>query len=223
MATYYSLLTKLGKQAVAEAIAANTTVNITAMAVGDGGGKYYEPNADQLSLVGEKWRGAVNVRHDAQDTKRVIASSQIASEVGGFMIREAALFDDRGRMLVVAKEPLTEKVAPESGAAKDVSIRIYFDVDDQKAVAIAVDPSVMYALERDFLAWVAKTGEMFDIYTAALDSATRSIADHEMRIAMLEDALFNDLTTNSFTVRFDTLGGVVATGVYNEALQRLEC
>lgn len=70
---------------------------------------------------------------------------------------------------------------------------------------------------------VGAHGETIGGYDARIAAATRSITDHEMRIAMLEDALFNDLTTNSFTVRFDTLDGVVASGVYNEALQRLEC
>lgn len=49
------------------------------------------------------------------------------------------------------------------------------------------------------------------------------ITNHEARIKTLEDALFNDIIGNPFTILFDDLNDVTVTGVWNVALQRIEC
>ena len=49
------------------------------------------------------------------------------------------------------------------------------------------------------------------------------IQNNTARIEMLEAVLFNDITTNPFLILFDDLDGVAATGVWNAALQRIEC
>ena len=49
------------------------------------------------------------------------------------------------------------------------------------------------------------------------------IQNNTARIEMLEAVLFNDITTNPFLILFDDLDGVTATGVWNAALQRIEC
>jgi hypothetical protein len=43
------------------------------------------------------------------------------------------------------------------------------------------------------------------------------------RVTMLESVIFNDITTNPYLILFDNLDGVVAGGVWNTSLQRIEC
>ncbi len=50
-----------------------------------------------------------------------------------------------------------------------------------------------------------------------------TIAIHESRIKTLEDALFNDIIGNPFSVLFNNLNDVTVEGVWNVALQRIEC
>lgn len=43
------------------------------------------------------------------------------------------------------------------------------------------------------------------------------------RVKLIENVLFNDITANPFLIAFDNLDGIITGGVWNEALQRIEC
>ena len=75
--------------------------------------------------------------------------------------------------------------------------------------------------ENDFNAWFATLQNVLDEDTAG--HLLNLIQNNTARIAMLEAVLFNDITTNPFLILFDDLDGVTATGVWNAALQRIEC
>ena len=45
----------------------------------------------------------------------------------------------------------------------------------------------------------------------------------DARVDLIEAVIFNDITENPFLILFDDLSGVSSTGVWNEALQRIEC
>ncbi len=153
---YYTMTTNAGDQAIAHAIQTGTTTTFKQLAVGDGNGAYYEPAKTQTVLRREVWRGNAVVSLDANNPKRVIVTATIPATVGGFTIREAGIFDTTNAMMVVAKLPLSEKVAPESGASTDLVIRIYVEVSDASAVNITVDPSAVQAFKSDVDAAAAK-------------------------------------------------------------------
>ena len=50
---YYSIVTNIGEQLMTQAIAEGKKVNITEIAVGDGRGEYYKPDASQTALKNE--------------------------------------------------------------------------------------------------------------------------------------------------------------------------
>ena len=75
--------------------------------------------------------------------------------------------------------------------------------------------------ENDFNAWFATLQNVLDEDTAG--HLLNLIQNNTARIEMLEAVLFNDITTNPFLILFDDLDGVTATGVWNAALQRIEC
>jgi hypothetical protein len=50
------------------------------------------------------------------------------------------------------------------------------------------------------------------------------LTDIDGRISLIEDSLFNGITTNPFLISFDNLTGVVLTyGVWNTIFNRIEC
>ena len=169
---YYTITTNAGDEAIAAALASGTTKTFVYGAVGDGGGNYYELTKDQTALRGEKWRGNCEVSKDPGNSKRVIVTFSIPSTVGGFQVREAGVFDADGVLMGVSKQPLSDKVAPDSGASKDMSIRLYFEVVDPGAVTITVDSSAQYVPRSEFDDHVSDT----DIHMEVGEKA--SIATH---------------------------------------------
>lgn len=75
--------------------------------------------------------------------------------------------------------------------------------------------------ENDFNAWFASLQNVLDKDTAG--HLLNLIQGNTARITLIEAVLFNDITTNPFLILFDDLDGVVSTGVWNAALQRIEC
>lgn len=147
---FYSIVTDAGDRAIADAIKTGTTKTLKYLAVGDAGGAYYEPAKSQTALRAEKWRGKVSVTADPGNQKRVVITATIPSSIGGFSIREAGIFDEAGILMAVSKQPLSDKVLPESGAAKDVTIRIYLEVTDAGAITLQIDPSAQNVTRVEF-------------------------------------------------------------------------
>lgn len=195
--TYYSLTTNACDAAAAAALATGTQIAFTQMAVGDSGGAYYEATKTQTALVGEKWRGAAVVSRDVGNPKRVIVTATIPATVGGFQVREAGVFDAAGTLMVISKQPLSDKVSPESGASKDMVLRIYVDVVDAGAVTITVDPSAQFVPEREFSAHVSN----MDVHTSATEKAevATHIADNVRHTSAAERAAWDAKSSKSIT------------------------
>lgn len=77
------------------------------------------------------------------------------------------------------------------------------------------------ASENDFNAWFAALKNVLD--DDAAGHLLNLIQNVTARVDLIEAVLFNDITKNPFLILFDNLTGVVATGVWNAALQRIEC
>ena len=75
--------------------------------------------------------------------------------------------------------------------------------------------------ENDFNAWFASVKNVLDEDTVG--HLVNMIQSNTARIELIEAVLFNDITANPFLILFDDLDGVVSTGVWNAALQRIEC
>lgn len=95
---FKTVITTAGAAKLAAATApGGRKVNITTMAVGDGGGKLPVPDAGQTGLIHEVWRHALNkISQDKRNSNYIIAELVIPPEVGGFWMRELGLYDDAG-------------------------------------------------------------------------------------------------------------------------------
>ncbi|MFN4105454.1 MAG: phage tail protein [Acinetobacter johnsonii] len=145
--SYYTKITKAGLAAITAAMNNSSKVPITYMAFGDGNGYIPEPDENAASLVNEVYRVGVNkVEVHSKNPNWLVCEAIIPSAVGGFNIREVALYDSTGNtMLAIASYPPTYKPTVEEGAAKIQTIRIVIQVDNSGNFELIVDPDVVLA------------------------------------------------------------------------------
>ena len=143
---YFALLTKLGENLIAQATALGTKIELTHMAVGDGGGKLPTPDTNQLKLIAEKRRAAINTLFiDEKNKNQIIAEQIIPESDGGWWIREIGLFDKTGNLIAIANCPETYKPQLVEGSGRTQSIRMVLIVSHTESVILKVDPSVVLA------------------------------------------------------------------------------
>jgi len=149
--SYYTKITKAGLAAITAAMNNSSKVPITYMAFGDGNGYIPEPDENATSLVNEVYRVGVNkVEVHSKNPNWLVCEAIIPSAVGGFNIREVALYDSTGNtMLAIANYPPTYKPTVEEGAAKIQTIRIVIQVDNSGNFELIVDPDVVLATIQD--------------------------------------------------------------------------
>ncbi|WP_237386156.1 phage tail protein [Xenorhabdus sp. Sc-CR9] len=143
---YFALLTRLGADKLANAAALGTKLNITHMAVGDGGGTLPTPDTTQTRLVNERRRAAINVLSvDPKNTHQIIAEQVIPESEGGWWIREIGLFDKDGILIAVGNCAETYKPQLQEGSGRTQTIRMVLIVSHTEAVTLKIDPSVVLA------------------------------------------------------------------------------
>ena len=152
MATYYTLLTKIGQARIANAVALNQMVNLTYMAVGDGNGNPTTPNENQTALVREKYRATINqLTVDPDNPNYLVAELIVPTTVGGWSIYEVGVFDDQNQLIAVANFPATYKPELAEGSGRDLIVRIVIQVSNTSVVTLKIDPAITLASQ----AWVA--------------------------------------------------------------------
>ncbi|ECE8800762.1 phage tail protein [Salmonella enterica subsp. enterica serovar Vinohrady] len=148
---FYTLLTDRGMAKIASALADKKQLHLQKMAVGDGGGQYYEPTASQTKLRYEVWRGEINTLTVAPNNPNwLIAELVLPEDVGGWYVREVGVFDDEGELIAIGKFPESYKPLLPGGCGKQVCIRLIMEVSNTTAVTLTVDPSIVLAT-RDYV------------------------------------------------------------------------
>ncbi len=149
--TYYVKLTTLGLTRLAEALANNTPLVFTHVAVGDGNGSPITPDPSMTALVNERARVATNeVSISENSSSTVVIEGIIPSGTGGFTIREAGAFNGAGELIAIASYPPTYKPSPSDGVTIEAYVRLLIDYASVEAIALSVDGSVVTA-SRDYV------------------------------------------------------------------------
>lgn len=143
---YYTLVTNIGAARIAKATALGTVVNLSQMAVGDGGGNPITPSATATALTREVYRASLNMLEvDENNQKQVIAELLIPEEEGDFTIREVGLFDNNNNLIAIGSIADSYKPRLSSGTASQQIIRMVIQIDNTDAVGLKVDPAVVLA------------------------------------------------------------------------------
>ena len=148
---FKSIITVAGREKIASAIVNGNKIIFSQMSVGDGGGRMTTPGDEQTSLVNECFRTQLNSLKLSDTENIIIAEMIIPPEVGGFTIREAALFDDAGVCMAVANVPETYKPALAEGSGRFTILRIWLAVSSTEAVELVVDPGIVLATVEDVI------------------------------------------------------------------------
>ena len=146
---FRTVITTAGAAKLAAATApGGRKVNITTMAVGDGGGKLPVPDAGQTGLIHEVWRHALNkISQDKRNSNYIIAELVIPPEVGGFWMRELGLYDDAGTLIAVANMAESYKPALAEGSWRSQTCRMVIIVSSVTSVELTIDTTTVMATQ----------------------------------------------------------------------------
>ena len=146
---FKTIITTAGAAKLAAAtVPGGKKVNLTAMAVGDGGGALQEPNVGQVKLINEVWRHALNkISQDNKNKNYIVAELVIPPEVGGFWMRELGLYDDAGTLIAVAN--MAESYKPElaEGSGRAQTCRMVIIVSSIASMELSIDATTVMATQ----------------------------------------------------------------------------
>lgn len=146
-AKYRTVVTTAGAAKFAAALTPGSKkVNITAMAVGDGGGKLPQPDAGQTKLINEVWRNKLNkISEDNKNKNYIVAELVIPPETGGFWLREMGLYDDTGTLVAVSNMAESYKPKLEEGSGRAQTLRMVIVLSDLASVELSIDATTVMA------------------------------------------------------------------------------
>ena len=147
---YSAVLTQAGEVALAEAALSGLPVGFALMGVGDGNGMLPAALASQDGLINERYRAPINRLAIADNSANVIRAEMIIPpQVGGFWLREAALYDDDGVCLAVASVPESYKPQLAEGSGRLHALNLWIKVSNTADVKITADLSLVMASAQD--------------------------------------------------------------------------
>ncbi|MDX4109451.1 phage tail protein [Klebsiella pneumoniae] len=170
---YIAILTPAREAKMAAAAISGEPVGFSHMGVGDGGGTPYQPYAEQTGLVNELYRAPLNRLVIADSGANVIRAEMVMfPQVGGFWLREAALYDDDGVCLALASLPPSYKPLLAEGSGRQQAVNLWIAVNNTADVRLMTDPAVV----------IASLGEVDRAKNEAKDYADKIINELDINI-----------------------------------------
>ncbi|EPF3528212.1 phage tail protein [Klebsiella pneumoniae] len=170
---YIAILTPAGEAKMAAAAISGEPVGFSHMGVGDGGGTPYQPYAEQTGLVNELYRAPLNRLVIADSGANVIRAEMVMfPQVGGFWLREAALYDDDGVCLALASLPPSYKPLLAEGSGRQQAVNLWIAVNNTADMRLMTDPAVV----------IASLGEVDRAKNEAKDYADKIINELDINI-----------------------------------------
>ncbi|MCL6884696.1 phage tail protein, partial [Clostridioides difficile] len=156
---YFTLVTDIGKAAIANASITGEKVDFAKIKVGDGGGTSYTPTESQTALKNVVWESTLeHAQSDKDNPNWVVIQKFIPGDVGGFEIREVGLFDSKDQLLAISSYPTTYKPTVDSGTVKELLIKVILVVSNVANINLKVGPTVILATLKDIQDLETKIG-----------------------------------------------------------------
>ena len=131
--SYITLITNAGLAKITAAIGGGTQITMGQIAVGDGNGIPTIPSQTQTALVNERYRANANQIAINSDGK-LVAELVIPQSVGGFTVREIALFDSSGDLFAVGSTPAIQKPTVAENAAAELVMRLIVVISNSAVI-----------------------------------------------------------------------------------------
>lgn len=182
---YSAVLTEAGEVALAEAALSGLPVGFALMGVGDGNGILPEALTTQDGLINERYRAPINRLAIADNSASVIRAEMIIPpQVGGFWLREAALYDDDGVCLAVASVPESYKPQLAEGSGRLHALNLWIKVSNTADVKITADLSLVMASVEDVNRAKEEAKDYADEVISQLDTDIKQAIDDAVKKAV---------------------------------------
>lgn len=146
--TYKVLITTAGREKLAAALAAGTTVQLKQIALGDGNGKFVEPTETQTALAREVYRAdMLSCTPLSSAPENIVCVLAIPASAGGWTVREIGIFDVDGEMFAVGNIAEAYKPAPSEGTSREMLLRCVIGIGAANAVELVTDPAQVIATQ----------------------------------------------------------------------------
>lgn len=163
---YYSLLTSSGHQANIKAKALGLPIVISRVAFGSGN---ITPTESATALAKEEIRVNINSIIQNEADKNILEiEAVIPSDVGGFLVNEAALYLEDGTLYAVANLPASYKPSLDQGAGKEFAFTIFLASVGVESVTLKIDDSIVFAtrkyVQNELKKYAFKNGDKTQIF-----------------------------------------------------------
>lgn len=146
--TYKVLITTVGREKLAAALAAGTTVKLKSIALGDGNGKPAEPTETQTALAREVYRAdMLSCTPLSGAPENIVCVLAIPASAGGWTVREIGIFDTDGALFAVGNIAEAYKPAPSEGTSREMLLRCIIGIGATDAVELVTDPAQVIATQ----------------------------------------------------------------------------
>lgn len=153
--SFFMKLTAVGAAKVAAAQSGGPAVSLTHIALGDGNGNPVgQPTGSETALAREVWRDQISALYtNPNDNTLFMVEGLVASNVGGFSVREVGIFDADGQLFAYGNFPETYKPIAVEGSTRDMVIVAAVKVSDASVVNLVIDATFVGATRQ----WVLST------------------------------------------------------------------
>lgn len=210
MSNFYTILTNIGAALHANAQVQQTTVPWTHMALGDGNGNPVVPQQTQAGLVREVHRLPITSLEQHPDNPNwIVVEAVVPSDVGGWTVRETALYGGAGggSCIAVGNYPATYKPVLAEGAAREMVMRMVIEVSSVATVKLVIDPAVAIASRKWVESLVATPAKAGLVKLATVDEAKEGLRDD---VAVTPEGLGAALEAADLSLQLQSLNGRVA-------------
>lgn len=218
---YYSLLTNSGHQANIKAKALGLPIVLSKVAFGSGN---ITPTESATGLVKEEIRVNISSVIQNEIDKNILEiEAVIPSDVGGFMINEAALYLEDETLYAIINLPASYKPSIDQGAGKEFVFTILLASVGVENVTLKIDDSIVFAtrkyVQNELKKYALINGDKdkkFKVADAAADNEAINKKQLDLSKASLEE-LINKNTLQPVFAGVATLTGadnkIVMTGI----------
>lgn len=202
---YYSLLTLSGHQANIKAKALGLPIVLSRVAFGSGN---ITPVESATKLVKEEIRVNINSIIQNETDKNILEiEAVIPSDVGGFLVNEAALYLEDGTLYAVANLPSSYKPSLEQGAGKEFTFTIYLTSVGVENVTLKIDDSIVFATRKYVLnelkKYAFKNGDNTQVFKVK-DAVAQDDAVNKKQL----DAIAENVSSAISNIQFLPIGTV---------------
>lgn len=207
MSNFYTLLTNIGAALHANAQVQQTTVAWSHFSLGDGNGAAVKPSQTQTGLHREVHRLAISSIEPHPDNPNwIVVEAVVPSDVGGWTVRESAIYGGPGgnTCIAVGNYPETYKPVLAEGAGREMVMRMIVEISSVATVKLQIDPAVAIA-SRQWVQSLVASPQKAGLVKLATPQEAQERERNDVAVTPLGLDAVMDVFEQTFQARFNAL------------------